>query len=66
MTKSEVRVMRAELDLMRYYLDMMDIYDAIRVINLPYAVAWWEENLLNIVEVLYKDCDYREKYDDVR
>lgn len=63
MTKPEVRVMRAELDLMRYYLDMMDIYDAIRVISLPYAVAWWEENLLNIVEVLYEDCDYRKKYE---
>lgn len=52
MTKTEYRVIKAELALIGYFMDMMDIYDTIKAINPQYAVTWWEENLLSIAEAL--------------
>lgn len=62
MTKTEYRVLKAKLSLIRYYLDMMEIYNTLKNINLHYAITWWEENLLNIAEAIDEDCHYRELY----
>ena len=62
MTKTEYRILKAELSLIRYYLDMTEIYNALKAIDLHYAITWWEENLLNIAEAIDEDCHYRETY----